>query len=168
MSKLSILPLAAGLILLTACAATERVSYSQTEAHSPALQYELPEVQPRQYAGYHGSNSANVVAAASPRVKPAPSYAQRSTSVQGYPKISYSVAGQKSVAAPTFVRASNVTSDPKGALTWSSHVVEQGDTAYSLSRRFCSRTSDIKKYNGLDSDYSLKVGQAIILPRTSC
>jgi len=92
----------------------------------------------------------------------------RETSSEGFPRLSYSVTGQQRHMQATIIEPSTVASDSQSVKSLRSYVVQQGDTADSLSRKFCSRPSDIKKYNGLDSRHSLIIGQSILLPSTSC
>jgi LysM repeat protein len=99
------------------------------------------------------AQSVKTVSNVQPRLKP-----QAMSSVP-----QYRGAGQASL-----VRASTLPIQQAPAMRWNNHVVLEGDTAYSLARQFCSRTEDIKRYNGLDSAYTLKIGQPLILPRTAC
>lgn len=48
------------------------------------------------------------------------------------------------------------------------HSVKQGDTTYSLAKRFCSGVDDIRNLNALTGDYQIKIGQSLIIPRTQC
>jgi LysM repeat protein len=48
------------------------------------------------------------------------------------------------------------------------HSVKQGDTTYSLAKRFCSSVDDIRNLNALTGDYRIKIGQSLIIPRTQC
>ena len=48
------------------------------------------------------------------------------------------------------------------------HIVKPGDTVYSLSRSICSSVSTIQSMNGLDQNFSIKVGQTLDLPPSAC
>lgn len=48
------------------------------------------------------------------------------------------------------------------------HTVVQNDTVYSLSRKLCSSVDEIQAMNGIDSNYSIKIGQNLKLPSSKC
>ena len=48
------------------------------------------------------------------------------------------------------------------------HTVVQNDTVYSLSRKLCSSVDEIQTMNGIDSNYSIKIGQNLKLPASKC
>ena len=49
-----------------------------------------------------------------------------------------------------------------------SHVVKQGDTVYSLSRKLCVSVSDIQSLNGLNSNFGINIGDQLKLPPSRC
>ena len=49
-----------------------------------------------------------------------------------------------------------------------SHIVQEGDTVYSLSRKLCVGISDVQSLNGLDASYGIKIGDTIQLPNSNC
>ena len=49
-----------------------------------------------------------------------------------------------------------------------SHIVQEGDTVYSLSRKLCVGISDVQSLNGLDASYGIKIGDTIQLPTSNC
>ena len=53
-------------------------------------------------------------------------------------------------------------------LTGSQHAVVEGDTVYSLSKRLCVSPAEIQQVNGLDANFSIKLGQYIKLPGSCC
>jgi LysM repeat protein len=48
------------------------------------------------------------------------------------------------------------------------HLVQQGETTYSLSKKYCSDINDIRSLNALTQDYKINVGQSLMVPRTRC
>ncbi len=48
------------------------------------------------------------------------------------------------------------------------HQVVEGDTVYSMSRQLCVGVDDIQRANGLDANYSIKLGQFLQLPASRC
>lgn len=48
------------------------------------------------------------------------------------------------------------------------YIVQEGDTAWSLSRKSCSSLSDLKTINNLEGDFLIKAGEAILLPASNC
>jgi len=49
-----------------------------------------------------------------------------------------------------------------------SHVVKQGDTVYSLSRKLCVSVTDIQSLNGLNSNFGINIGDQLKLPPSRC
>ena len=49
-----------------------------------------------------------------------------------------------------------------------SHLVQQGDTVYSLSRRLCVGVADIQSLNNLNAGYGIKIGDTLQLPTPRC
>lgn len=49
-----------------------------------------------------------------------------------------------------------------------SHRVKEGDTVYSLARRNCVSVGDIQSINGLNADFSIKIGDDLRLPASRC
>ena len=49
-----------------------------------------------------------------------------------------------------------------------SHRVQEGDTVYSLARRNCVTVGDIQSINGLNADFSIKIGDDLRLPASRC
>lgn len=54
------------------------------------------------------------------------------------------------------------------ALQGVTYIVQEGDTAWNLSRRTCSSVNDIKAMNSLEGDFLIKAGEAIRLPASAC
>lgn len=48
------------------------------------------------------------------------------------------------------------------------YVVKSGDTVYSLSRSVCSSVSEMQSLNSLDGNFTIKVGQIIQIPASTC
>ena len=49
-----------------------------------------------------------------------------------------------------------------------SYIVQQGDTIYALSRRYCVGVDIIRSMNGIGADYAINIGQTITLPASHC
>ena len=49
-----------------------------------------------------------------------------------------------------------------------SYIVQQGDTIYALSRRYCVGVDIIRSMNGIGADYAINIGQTITLPANRC
>lgn len=50
----------------------------------------------------------------------------------------------------------------------SAHLVKEGDTVYSMSRRLCVGVSDIQSLNNLNAGYGIKIGDTLQLPASRC
>lgn len=48
------------------------------------------------------------------------------------------------------------------------YIVQEGDTAWSLSRKVCATTGQIRQINNLEGDFLIKAGEAIRLPANQC
>lgn len=48
------------------------------------------------------------------------------------------------------------------------HIVGEGETAFSLARRFCSTPQDIRLRNDLDDSFAIEKGQVLTIPKTTC
>lgn len=48
------------------------------------------------------------------------------------------------------------------------YIVQEGDTAWSLSRKVCATTGQIRQMNSLEGDFLIKAGEAIRLPANQC
>jgi len=48
------------------------------------------------------------------------------------------------------------------------HLVKEGDTVYSLSRRLCVGVNDIQSLNNLNAGYGIKIGDTLQLPTSRC
>lgn len=48
------------------------------------------------------------------------------------------------------------------------HEIMQGDTVYSFARSLCSSVEEIKAINGLDGNFSIRLGDTIRLPASKC
>lgn len=48
------------------------------------------------------------------------------------------------------------------------HIVQQGDTVYSLSRKLCVGITDIQSLNNLDANYGINIGDTLRLPASNC
>lgn len=51
---------------------------------------------------------------------------------------------------------------------YGSHIVQEGDTVYSLSRKLCVGISDIQSLNGLDTSYGINIGDRLQVPTSNC
>ena len=49
-----------------------------------------------------------------------------------------------------------------------SYIVQQGDTIYALSRKYCVGVDIIRSMNGIGADYAINIGQTITLPASHC
>jgi len=49
-----------------------------------------------------------------------------------------------------------------------SYKVQQGDTIYALSRKYCVGVDVIRSMNGIGADYAINIGQTITLPASHC
>ena len=52
--------------------------------------------------------------------------------------------------------------------SYGSHLVKQGDTVYSLSRKLCVGIADIRSLNNLDASYGINIGDTLQLPSSNC
>ncbi|MEE9347912.1 MAG: LysM peptidoglycan-binding domain-containing protein, partial [Robiginitomaculum sp.] len=68
------------------------------------------------------------------------------------------------ITSPVIMATSIPASAPKGT----TYIVQEGDTAWSLSRKSCSSPQDIRALNSLEGDFLIKAGEAILLPASSC
>lgn len=55
-----------------------------------------------------------------------------------------------------------------GGTGYGGHIVKDGDTVYSLSRKLCVSVSDIQTLNNLDSNYGINIGDPLQLPASRC
>ena len=55
-----------------------------------------------------------------------------------------------------------------GATGYSGHIVKDGDTVYSLSRKLCVGVSDIQTLNNLNANYGINIGDQLQLPASRC
>jgi len=55
-----------------------------------------------------------------------------------------------------------------GGSAYSTHLVKDGDTVYSLSRKLCVGVSDIQSLNGLNANYGINIGDQLQLPASNC
>jgi len=51
---------------------------------------------------------------------------------------------------------------------YGSHIIQQGDTVYSLSRKLCVGIADIQSLNNLDASYGINIGDSLQLPASNC
>ncbi len=68
------------------------------------------------------------------------------------------------ITSPVIMATPIPASAPKGT----TYIVQEGDTAWSLSRKSCSSPQDIRALNSLEGDFLIKAGEAILLPSSSC
>lgn len=143
-----LIAIAPAIFLLMSCAVTEPSQYSEQEPPQPTIIFVDASMMPQ--------HMPNMVAAAN-RVYP------RATSRAA------SLATADHSRNQAYLTNASANTSAKGVpIYWSQHIVQKGDTAYSLGQRYCSRTEDIKTYNDLNNAYSLKVGDSLMLPRTTC
>ncbi len=71
---------------------------------------------------------------------------------------------QRLYDAPAVAAAPMTVSAPAGV----TYIVQEGDTAWNLSRKTCSSITDIKAMNNLEGDFLIKAGEAILLPASKC
>lgn len=55
-----------------------------------------------------------------------------------------------------------------GIGSYGSHLVKEGDTVYSLSRKLCVGINDIQSLNSLNSNFAINIGDSIKLPASNC
>ncbi|MEP3891976.1 MAG: LysM peptidoglycan-binding domain-containing protein [Hellea sp.] len=55
-----------------------------------------------------------------------------------------------------------------GATGYNGHIVKDGDTVYSLSRKLCVGVSDIQLLNNLNANYGINIGDQLQLPASRC
>lgn len=55
-----------------------------------------------------------------------------------------------------------------GIGSYGSHLVKEGDTVYSLSRKLCVGINDIQSLNSLNSNFAINIGDTIKLPASNC
>ncbi len=48
------------------------------------------------------------------------------------------------------------------------HIIEEGDTVYSLSRSVCATIEDVQSLNGLGTNFNIRIGDALRLPASRC
>ena len=90
-----------------------------------------------------------------------------SQSAYGAQEVSYDYnaniieASAATIAFPTDTRA-------YGAVNYGSHLVKEGDTVYSLSRKLCVGVNDIQSLNNLDTSFAINIGDSIKLPASNC
>lgn len=70
-------------------------------------------------------------------------------------------ASAATIAIPSETRA-------YGSGSYGSHLVKEGDTVYSLSRKLCVGINDIQSLNSLDSNFAINIGDSIKLPASNC
>lgn len=98
-----------------------------------------------------------------PSVTPAASYG----SLNGAKEVAYdyshnTIVASADTAAPMF------ETRVLGRGGYGSHVVKQGDTVYSLSRRLCVSVTDIQSLNNLNASYGINIGDTLQLPPSAC
>lgn len=136
-------------LLLTACAVTAPNLHDQKSDQTDIPTQTRAELQTRQYVQYN-----------SPRKTIAPT--------QLNPPAILKAADYRTQPQPTLIRTATQMQKNLKPVYLNTYTVQEGDTVYNLGRQFCSRAEDIKLYNGLDTKYSLQIGQSIVLPRTTC
>ena len=52
--------------------------------------------------------------------------------------------------------------------SYGGHIVKDGDTVYSLSRKLCVGVSDIQTINNLNANYGINIGDQLQLPASRC
>ncbi len=72
------------------------------------------------------------------------------------------------VQAPSQQYADRTYSSTMSSGTGTQHLVVEGDTVYSLSRKLCVEVEDIQRLNSLDGQFSIKLDQYITLPPSRC
>jgi len=72
------------------------------------------------------------------------------------------------MTAPNNVIAQTIRTDVTRQHGASLYRVKPGDTVYSLARRHCVSVDQIHGSNGLDSNYSIQIGQTLQLPSSHC
>lgn len=55
-----------------------------------------------------------------------------------------------------------------GGAGYGSHLVKEGDTVYSLSRKLCVGINDIQSLNNLDSSFGINIGDSLKVPASNC
>ena len=88
-------------------------------------------------------------------------------STSGAQEVSYNYADNTiSASAETFAMPS--TSRVLSNSSFASHIVQEGDTVYSLSRKLCVGISEIQSINSLDASYGINIGDTLQLPSANC
>jgi len=106
---------------------------------------------------------------------PAPTQQYPQASAPSYPQTTYA---QPSYPQPTYPQSSGVQSYPQAQITApapqyaqagvTNHLVVEGDTVYSLSRRLCVDVEDIRRLNTLNSEFYIRLDEYIKLPASRC
>lgn len=88
-------------------------------------------------------------------------------SSNGAQEVSYNYA-DNTISASADTIAIPSTSRVLSAGNYAQHIVQEGDTVYSLSRKLCVGISEIQSINGLDASYGINIGDALRLPNANC
>ena len=70
-------------------------------------------------------------------------------------------ASTAAIAGPSEIRILEATG-------YGSHIVKDGDTVYSLSRKLCVGVGDIQSLNNLNANYGINIGDQLQLPASRC
>jgi len=90
-----------------------------------------------------------------------------SGSVNSAQEVTYDYADNTIAASANTVTAPFETRVMTGG-NYGSHIVKQGDTVYSLSRKLCVSVTDIQSLNNLDGTYGINIGDTLQLPSSNC
>ena len=82
-------------------------------------------------------------------------------------EISYDY-GANTVEASAATRAISSESRLFRAGSHGAHLVKEGDTVYSLSRKLCVGVNDIQSLNNLDSNFGINIGDSLKVPASNC
>jgi len=106
---------------------------------------------------------------------PAETGRQNATQIDGYSYNSGGYVTQAAVTAPAPVLTQREYDIPAQAAlpapaapAGMTYIVQEGDTAWSLSRKTCASLTDLKAMNNLEGDFLIKAGEAILLPASTC
>jgi len=142
-------------------------TYSQ-QAHSPAptvaASYAEPYVSPTDAEFNNISETGTPGYQVLQAQNGAASYSQATYGAQ---EVSYDYGANTVAASAATIAIPGETRLIHGG-SYGSHIVKQGDTVYSLSRKLCVGIADIQSLNNLDASYGINIGDTLQLPASNC
>lgn len=85
----------------------------------------------------------------------------------GAQEVSYDY-GSNIITASAASSAVNSETRSLNTTGYGAHVVKEGDTVYSLSRKLCVGVNDIQGLNNLNANYGINIGDQLQLPASRC